>query len=397
MKTFTVTFILLSVCGIAFFGNYMYVPALPDISSYFNATAADVAATVTAILIGMGISQLILGPLSDSLGRKKILILSILITLAGLFVSSMAPSLLMLTLGRFIQGLGVGGIVLLYRTIIRDFFPHDQLARVVSSFVIFTATLPSIAPFAGGFFLEMYNWRILFIFLTIITTIPLLIAIFLFKETLPKNKRSALNAKSIFLNYFRFFKNKKYITCVALILTSYAGIITMLTASPFIFENGFGVSKSLYGILILIATIFSVMAGTANTHYHKSPRKHRPVMIFGIYLSVIGGLLLILSQMLSFNTIASTVVFMAIFSFGASLTYINSTTVMMKSLEINVGLGIAFSGFMQLIGSGIIMLIAANIHITSCFSLGITIIILAIISFIILSLYKGPKNLSTQQ
>ncbi len=397
MKTFTVTFILLSVCGIAFFGNYMYVPALPDISAYFNVTAADVAATITAVLIGMGISQLILGPLSDSLGRKKILILSILITIAGLFVSSMASSLSMLTLGRFIQGLGVGGIVLLYRTIIRDFFPHDQLARVVSSFVIFTAALPSIAPFAGGFFLEMYNWRILFIFLTIITAIPLLIAIFLFKETLPKNKRSALNAKSIFLNYFRFFKNRRYITCVALILTSYAGIITMLTASPFIFENGFGTSKSLYGILILIATIFSVMAGTANTHYHKSPRKHRPVMIFGIYLSVIGGLLLVLSQMLSFNTIASTVIFMAIFSFGAALTYINSTTVMMKSLEINVGLGIAFSGFMQLIGSGVIMLIAANIHITSCLSLGITIIILAIISFIILSSYKVQKNLSTQQ
>src|SRR5579885_2667431 len=174
--------IILAVC-LTQFASDIYAPSLPNIAESLN-TDVDYAQWSMAIyMLGVALSILVYGPVSEGIGRKWPLVTGLWIMLAGTLVCWLAPNIDVLIWGRFVQGCGAGACAGLWRSIFRDVFTGEELAKVGSYFVIFITFIVPAAPAVGGALQQHFGWRSTFTFMLVYTAIALIAVIFGYKET----------------------------------------------------------------------------------------------------------------------------------------------------------------------------------------------------------------------
>jgi len=140
-------------------GIDLYVPSLPAIADYFNATSHAVQITIGIYMFGYAIGQLFLGILSDSFGRRKIIILSgFFYTLASL-LAAFSPNIFLLITYRFLQGLSISGLGVVARAVATDMFDGLDLAKSLASFSLSWAIGPILGPFIGGYIQHYFDWK----------------------------------------------------------------------------------------------------------------------------------------------------------------------------------------------------------------------------------------------
>jgi len=253
--------------------------------------------------------------------------------------------------------------------------------------------------FLSNFQLELtayFTWQSLFVVLGIISVIALFLIIFFLKETHHIHRRTPFNFKQIGSGYYDMLRNRKHMTIAMCIFFPYAWLLVVLTASPFIFMVTYHVSKIHYGFLVLSVSISMSIGGVINVYLNKKPRKHRGQLLFGCYLTIIAGALFCSSVMFNFDSATLTVILMDVVAFGMAFTYINAVSVLLKLLDKNVGLETALAGCFQMAGAGIVTYIASFCHISSCFSLGIILLVCSLIPFfLILTLPKTTSAPTT--
>src|SRR3989338_6223909 len=158
--------IVLAVC-LTQLASDIYAPSLPGIASYFH-TNVDLAQWSMAIyMLGVALSQLVYGPLSEGVGRKKPLLTGLIIMIVGTLICLFSPSIKVLILGRLIQGCGAGACAALWRSIFRDLFTGEELSKYGSYLVVFIMFIIPAAPLLGGYLEEFYSWRACFAFMTL--------------------------------------------------------------------------------------------------------------------------------------------------------------------------------------------------------------------------------------
>lgn len=232
------------------------LPALGIIRSDLNITDANqVQLLITAIFLGMTVGQLISGPVSDALGRKPILYLGLALYFAGSLICYFGQDLQQLLVGRLIQGLGVSGPYVAAMSIVRDKYTGEQMAKIMSIVMLIFMGVPAIAPSLGQGILFLADWRSIFIFYI---GYALLIGSWIFlrlDETLPKNKRIGLSARSFSAGFKEVVRNKismGYTLCMGCIFGS---LIGYLNSSQQIFQELFATGRLFtvyFGVLALI-------------------------------------------------------------------------------------------------------------------------------------------------
>lgn len=371
--------ILILFIAVGMFANYMYIPSLPVIAHDLLASNGAIATTVTAALVGCGISQLFYGPISDSYGRKKTLIAGLLIICIGSIIACTSHSLDQLLIARFVMGLGLGSASVLYRIMLKDFFPHSSLGWAVSTMTTFTALLPAISPFLGGLVLIAFTWRMLFIFLLSYTVVVIFLILKLLPETHKKEDRIPLKITLIIKSYRSLLKNKRYVISVICIVFSYACLALYITATPFIYQDQFHLSPAVFGTLIIIPTLAFVLGGKISSVINTKNIKLKKVIIFGVLIIICACLFLTFSDVFHINNYVVTTILITIEALGISLAYINATAVMLHNLPKTSGPGVALSGGLQMAITGVIIYLATFIHIDSAFALGMSSIICALV------------------
>jgi MFS transporter, DHA1 family, multidrug resistance protein len=174
------------------------LPALPAIGE-----ALDVAAenrrqlVITAYLIGFGLAQLAYGPVSDRVGRKPILVVTLLLYAAFALLCGIASSFTLLLAARFLQGVAAAGTRVLVVSIIRDRFAGERMAKVMSLVFIIFMVVPVLAPAFGTIVLAVSTWRAIFIGLAVYGALVLLWSWLRLPETLAPEHRRALSAAAI--------------------------------------------------------------------------------------------------------------------------------------------------------------------------------------------------------
>ena len=136
----------------------IYLPSLPAMCSHFHVAKALVQLTVTTYVLGVGIAQLIAGPISDANGRKKLLVFALLIQLIAILLIVLTPSIHWMIVFRFLQGIGAGLMVVPARAIINDIFSGTELKKQFNTLTISFAMAPIIAPFIGGYVQHYFGW-----------------------------------------------------------------------------------------------------------------------------------------------------------------------------------------------------------------------------------------------
>ena len=156
----------------------LYMPALPEMTAYFKTSSTLMSSTMTIFFIFMAIGILILGPMSDKYGRKPILIASISISLIFSGLCAISPTITFLIIARAASAVGAGGMVAIATALIKDSFEGKSMSQVLSVTQAFGLLAPMLAPLLGALILSIFDWKMTFIALAILTGISLARALF---------------------------------------------------------------------------------------------------------------------------------------------------------------------------------------------------------------------------
>lgn len=287
-----IAFLIFGIPFLMGLGVDLYVPSLPKISEYFNTPSIFVQSTISLYMLGYGIGQLFLGVLSDSYGRKKLLIFSGLVFTTVSFLSITSNSIFILNMYRFIQGLGIAGLAVVARAMIVDVYKGKFFSKAIIYFGLSWSLGPIIGPFIGGYLQTMFNWKASFYLFGIYGLIIFLLA----SIKLPETNKSLTN-----FEYKIFYKNiKKICLCPSFILITIIGgigygmIVVFNTVGPFLIESTLKYSAFEYGKIALLLGI-AYFIGSLFNRYLISKNKIMNVMLFGIVGTFIVSLLMMLS------------------------------------------------------------------------------------------------------
>lgn len=249
--------VLLSAFGS--FVNDMYVPVLPEMVKAFNCSIPSVQLGLTFGMIGLGVGEIILGPLSDKIGRKPILIFALVVFAVGALFSVWSKSIHEFVFWRLIQGLGASGGYFLARTIPADMYKGSALAKVMALVGAINGFAPASAPVIGGFVGRYLGWQGIFWILFVFSVLLLVLCFFL-KETLPQDRRVKGGLKNAFKNYIYLSKNRNFLIHVLLKGSSLGMLFAYISSAPYIIQTHYGYSEIQFGLFMGFNAMF-VAAG----------------------------------------------------------------------------------------------------------------------------------------
>ncbi len=347
LRTFFPTVLLLSTLG--FVATDIYLPSFPSIQGTFSTTKSAVQLSLSLFLLSLSFSQLIYGPLSDQLGRKKIALSGLAFSLLGTLLCLFSWSISSLIVGRFLQGFGMGAGNALARAIQRDVYSGDGLAHFGSLTAIGSASLMAAAPTLGGYIQHFLGWRATFIFLLLYTLYGLLSVWFWLPETNKHPNPSALQRKVFFGHYLHLMKNPIFLGYSGCASLSFAGFSAYFASSPFLFETLLGLTPVEYGWLALLFAAGLGIGAYFNIFFLKLYGRHR-MLVVGIVVLCFSGALMLSLGLLGIMNVWSIILPIALYTFGAAMTLANSFAGAFHPFAQIAGFAGALYGCLQILG-----------------------------------------------
>lgn len=344
-------YLLLVVGAISAFGPFVtdfYLPALPSLNEYFHTTASLVQLSLTFSMVGLAVGQLVIGPLSDKYGRKSPLLLSLVAFSVSTLGCLYAPDIYWFVFFRLIQGLaGAGGLVI-SKSIAVDLYEGKELTRFFSMLSSVQGLAPICAPVLGGFLLEFTNWKGIFWILFVIGLL-LLAALMFFKESLPAVARREGSVWITFRRYVPVLGNARFM-CYVLVQAFAMGVMfTYIAASPFIFQNHYGLSPVAYS-LCFGANAVAIMLGNMAVSFCRNATQAMRVGVSGFCLLS----LLVAGVLISGASVMVVEASLFVFLFFLGLILPSSTMLALDLERENSGNASAVLGFLMFLFGGVL-------------------------------------------
>lgn len=371
----------------------MYLPAFPQMAVDLGTTATGIQLTLTAFLIGLALGQLVIGPLSDGIGRRRPLLAGTLICLIASIVCALAPSVELMIVARFIQGFSGAAGVVLARAVISDTTQGAVAAKLMSLMMIIGGIAPVLAPVAGGAIVLTMGWRGVFWVITIMVALMLLGTIFFVKETLPTERHQAGGVRALIRNGRFVLRNRPYLGYTFTFVFSFGAMFAYISASPFVLQNILGLSTLTYSIVFGVNALGMVITSALAMKLaaHASPSKVLGGGVVALVLTTAALLVVILTGV---NIVGTLILLFAVLaSFG--FIFGHATALALEQVTSYAGTGSAFLGALQFIlGAAVSPLVGlAGEH--DARPMGIAMVVLAVLaafSFFVLARKTPDKN-----
>lgn len=226
----------------------LYLPAFPDVALNLGVPVTTVPLTLTTSMIGMGVGQILYGPLSDRYGRKKPLLGGLILFTVASVACALAPTFEVLLGFRFLQSLGGAAGVVIARAIVRDLYQGKDLAKALSIVVMVFGLAPVLSPVLGAGLLELGGWRTLFYFLAVFG-VACIAASSRIPETLPADRRTDHGLGSAIGVYVSLAKDPRFLAPALLIGFTYVTLFGFISTAPAILMDFFGLSELSFAVL----------------------------------------------------------------------------------------------------------------------------------------------------
>lgn len=238
----------------------LYLPAFPVLEEDFQTTAAMIQLTLTGTMIGFAIGQLVVGPLSDKVGRRVPLIVVTGVHVLASVAAALAPNLVLLGGARVLMGVGAaaGGVVAM--AIVRDLFGGRRLVVMLSRLALVSGVAPVAAPLIGSWLLTVMSWHGIFVVLACYGAVMLVAAIALIPETLPRERRRERGTTTAWERYRSVLTDRVFLGVLVIGGMTFSGLFSYLAASPFLFQQTHGLDAQQYGLLFAANSV-GVVAG----------------------------------------------------------------------------------------------------------------------------------------
>jgi DHA1 family bicyclomycin/chloramphenicol resistance-like MFS transporter len=223
------------LAGLAMLGPFSvstYLPAFPQIRLSLHASDLAVQQTLSAFLISSGIMMLWYGALADAFGRRKVILINLLVFLLASIGCALANSIETLWMFRVLQGISSGAGTVLGSAIIRDLYQGATAARLVALVGMVFALGPGVAPIIGGWIVKLSDWRSIFIFVSGYALILLLVCYRFLPESLPAAQRTQFHPLTLLNGYFQIFRNVPFLLKAGALSFNFCGMFLYVAASP---------------------------------------------------------------------------------------------------------------------------------------------------------------------
>lgn len=242
----------------------MYLPALPAVTRSLHAPAATVQLTLTACLAGMALGQLVVGPMSDKLGRRRPLLTGLVVYVIATALCAIAPNVESLVAFRLIQGLaGAAGIVIA-RAVVRDQYDGVAMARFFSTLMLVSGVAPIVAPLVGGQILRVTDWRGVFVTLTAVGILLTALVWRRLPETLAPADRHAGGTAEALRSMRTLLADLPFTGYMLTGGFSFAALFAYISASPFVIQEIYGATPQTFSLLFGINSVGLVAVGQIN-------------------------------------------------------------------------------------------------------------------------------------
>jgi DHA1 family bicyclomycin/chloramphenicol resistance-like MFS transporter len=244
----------------------MYLPALPRIADELSVSSSVAQLTLTGTLAGLALGQLVIGPLSDSLGRRRPLMAGIALHMVASLCCLFAPNIATLGVARGLQGVGAAAAMVVAIAIVGDLFADSVAATVMSRLMLVLGVAPIVAPSLGAAVLLHASWHWVFAVLVVLAGALLLLAALALPETLPAAHRRPLKVRGILATYGELLKDTKFVILVLVGALGMSGLFAYIAGAAFVLQGTYGLDQQTFALVfgagavaLIAATQFNVV------------------------------------------------------------------------------------------------------------------------------------------
>lgn len=330
----------------------MYLPALPVISGDMETSASLVQASLTSCLIGLALGQLMFGPLSDIQGRKRPLLMTLLIYAVISVLCAFQTNVWIFIILRFIQGFtGAAGIVIA-RAVVRDMYAGVDLTKAFAFLALINGAAPILAPVSGGFVLSFGSWKWVFIIIGLIGFTLFTAVLLWMKESLPESERSKGGIFQVVQTFGSLLKDKVFMGIALTQALVMSAMFAYIAGSPFVLQNIYEVTPLQFSLIFALngigIIISAQLAGRLSTRFSAMR-----ILNTGVLISFTGSVLFLTAVLIDgplFFMIIS--LFLVVASVGMVST--SSLSLGMQNQKKSAGSAAAFLGLLPFIGGAVV-------------------------------------------
>ena len=244
----------------------MYLPALPALTADLATTSSTAQLTLTGTLVGLALGQLVIGPLSDALGRRRPLLAGAALHVAASLAITVAPNVAVLGVLRVLQGVGAAAGAVIALAIIRDLYTGRAAATMFSRLMLVMGVAPVLAPTVGGELLRITSWRGLFVALAVYGVLVLAATAWALRESLAPEHRQPAGVGATLRTYGRLLHDRTFVGLVLVAGLTMAGLFGYVAGSSFVFQQQFGLDQQQFGLAFGAGAIFLIAATQLNAY-----------------------------------------------------------------------------------------------------------------------------------
>jgi MFS transporter, DHA1 family, multidrug resistance protein len=380
-----VVILALSMCLVPFSID-PFLPAFPDISTFFGVTNGTVQASLTGVTIGLALGMLVIGPLSDAFGRRPL----ILIATAGFSLSAIlaffATSFEMFLVLRFAMGFFAAGADVVSRAIARDLYRGQKMQSMLAKIFLIQSLSPIIGPIIGAQVTQAGNWQAIFLIFGLGGLALVLFSSGLLVETLPIAKRRSSTPLGLARGYLAVLKDRIYIGLLIFGAFQISALFAYLSNVPFLFQDSFGLSPSDFGFWVAansLASYFGVQVGAYAAKHIKGQWLLAIYSTTGVFIGL--GLFMTAGSGL---VVAEGFFMLQLFIFGAGITTI--PTIALYNHGSEAGTAASLLGVVNFATASLVSIVYGFLNNDNTRDIGLLIGILFVVSLTSLMVITRP-------
>lgn len=324
----------------------MYLPALPELSRQLHASASATQLTLTACVVSMAAGQLVLGSVSDRVGRRPPLLIGLTVFAVSSLACAFAPSISVLIGCRLVQGIGGAAGIAISRSIVRDLHSGPALARFYSTLMLATGLGPVLAPQIGSWILDVTSWRGVFVGLAAAGLILLMTVWWRVPETLPPGRRLPGSIGRALVTTLSVSRDRKFLSYALGCALAMGATFSYVGGSSFVLQNVYHLSPQGFGLLFALSGC-AMVAGAQLSSRLAGRIAPASLLAAGMAAMLAGGILLltvVVSRLIGLaGVIPAAIMIMA----GWGLIAPNALALAMQRYPESAGAASAVVGFLQ--------------------------------------------------
>lgn len=330
----------------------MHVQSVPEIARELNTSYTSAQLTVSLFLLTFGVAQLFLGPLSDKIGRRPVILGGIILMGIATLGAMVAPSIEILIIARILQALGGCATLVVPRAVVQDIYRGAEAARRMAMVAMIQSLAPLIAPIIGGVLDSFFGWRSIFGFLAIVTGTIGVWAVMRLPETRPleSDGRSAAWLE-IFARYGRLLSSRVYVGYTLAFAAGTSGFFGFLAVGPAIIIGEMGMAPIYFSIFLMLVTSQFPLGNYVTSRITKNMGIDR-TLLWGSSIGIGAAVLLLIFS--STPSLLAFVIPMMIYAFANGMLFPNAMAGAASVDRRIAGTATSFAGFAQ-IGSGAVL------------------------------------------